>query len=103
MSILYRCKKKNNKMTNKYVIAEFDTPHIGYVIEQFDKKLVDNLINLNKKKKIFTDLIWTKVLKSYRNDLYNHYDKKTIKNSIIHILTHFIEDKTKIHDTLEEL
>lgn len=88
---------------NKFVVAEFYTPQVGYVIEQFDKKLADNLINLNKKKKIFTDLIWTKFLKSYRNDLYNHYDKKTIKNSIVHILIHFIEDETKIYDTLEDL
>lgn len=85
------------------VIKEFDTPQIGYVIEQFSRKLADNLINLNKKKKIYTDLIWTKFLKSYHIDLYNQYDKQTIKKSIVHILTHFIEDETKIHDTLENL
>lgn len=88
---------------SKEVIDEFDTPHIGYVIEQYDKKLTENISNLNKKKKIFTDLIWSKLFKSYRNDLYIHYDILTIKKSIVHILKHFIEDDTKIYDTLERL
>jgi len=88
---------------SKQVIDEFNTPQIGYVIEQYDKKLAENISNLNKKKKVFTDLIWNKLLKSYRNDLYIHYDKQTIKVNIVHILKHFIEDETKIYDTLENL
>lgn len=88
---------------SKEVINEFDTPYIGYVIEQYDTKLAENINNLNKKKKVFTDLIWVKLFKSYRIDLYTQYDKLTIKNSIVHILKHFIEDDTKICDTLNSL
>jgi hypothetical protein len=88
---------------SKQVINEFNTPQIGYVIEQYDTKLAENIINLNKKKKVFTDLIWIKFLKSYRIDLYTQYDELTIKNSIVHILKHFIEDDTKICDTLKTL
>ena len=90
-------------MPSKNVINEFDTASIGYVIEQYDEPLSKKLINLNKKKKIFTDLIWTKLLKSYHIHLYNKYDKQTIKESIVHLLKHYIEDNTKIYDTLENL
>jgi hypothetical protein len=86
---------------SKEVIEEFDCDWIGYIIDQYDKELAMNIRNLNKKKKVFSDLIWTKFLKSYRIYLCNKYDFKIIKQSVMRILVHFIEDESKIYDTLE--
>lgn len=88
---------------SKEVLDEFDCIWIGYVIDQYDKELSLKLNNLRKKKKIYTDLVWNKLFKSYRKDLYKRYDEKIIKESILHIIKYYIEDEDEDIEICETL
>jgi len=90
-------------MISAEVIAEFDTPWIDNIISQYDRQLYDKIEALSSKKKVYTDLIWTKLFKNYRVSLLKIHDSQTIRDAIMHILTVTLDtDEVEIVDTLTD-
>lgn len=90
-------------MISAEVIEHFDTAWIHYVIFQYDQELYDKIEALASKKKVYTDLVWTKLFKNYRISLLKIYDSQTIRDAIMHILTNIIYTyELEIVDTLTD-
>jgi hypothetical protein len=90
-------------MITAEVIASFNTHQNYYAIMQYDKQLYDKIEALASKKKVYTDLIWTKLFKHYRVSLLKIYDSQTIRYAIKHVAEGVLEDyDVEIVDTLTE-